>query len=65
MANELSKSASYVRTTTLPNGDRIGCLFIVEAALGNQHVIYHDDPSLVAAPQGTFSLFLRGQIALM
>ena len=40
LANELSKSASYVRTTRDPHGKTVGILFLVEAALGKSHVIY-------------------------
>ena len=40
MANELSKSASYVKPSYNPAGARIGILFLVQAALGDMHVIY-------------------------
>jgi len=60
MANELSKSAAYVRTGVDTDGKRIGILFLVEAALGQMNVIHSDDPSLTAAPPGYDSVLAEG-----
>jgi len=61
MANELSKSAGYVRPANNIHGKQTAVLFLVEAALGKQHVIYHDDSSFVAAPPGFDSVLAKAK----
>jgi len=58
----LEKSASYVRTAQDKTGKRIGCVFLVEAALGDVHQIAQDDSSFVAAPKGKHSVQATGRI---
>jgi Poly(ADP-ribose) polymerase catalytic domain len=51
LASELCKSAGYTQCGTL-KGKSVGVLFLAEAALGKEHGIVRDDPSLVAPPKG-------------
>jgi Poly(ADP-ribose) polymerase catalytic domain len=51
LASELSKSAGYTQCGQ-QKGKPIGVLFLAEAALGKEHGIVRDDPSLVAPPKG-------------
>lgn len=60
LANEQSKSASYV-TCGRKGQDLIGVMFLAEAALGKEHHITRDDPSLTTAPSGFESVVAKGQ----
>ncbi|KAJ3046886.1 Poly [ADP-ribose] polymerase 3 [Rhizophlyctis rosea] len=55
-ASENAKSASY--TSAGPDGT--ACMFLAEVALGKQHEINNDDPSLRAAPKGFDSVVAKG-----
>jgi poly [ADP-ribose] polymerase 2/3/4 len=61
MANELAKSAQYVRPANNIHGRQTAVFFLVEAALGKQHIIYHDDSSFVAAPPGFDSVLAKSK----
>jgi poly [ADP-ribose] polymerase len=54
-ASENSKSANYVQCA----GD-IGIMVLAEVALGDQHIITRDDPSLKKAPTGFDSIIAKG-----
>ncbi|XP_067854392.1 LOW QUALITY PROTEIN: protein mono-ADP-ribosyltransferase PARP3 [Heptranchias perlo] len=56
-ASENSKSAGYVGWTS----NMIGVMFLTEVALGKEHSIFTDDPSLKAPPKGFDSVIARGQ----
>ncbi|XP_038627337.1 protein mono-ADP-ribosyltransferase PARP3 [Tachyglossus aculeatus] len=56
-ASENSKSAAYVCCTA----QKIGIMFLNEVALGREHHIVHDDPSLRQPPPGYNSVVARGQ----
>ena len=51
LASELSKSAGYTQCGQ-QKGKPIGVLFLAEAALGDEHSIVRDDPSLESPPKG-------------
>jgi len=55
-ASENSKSAGYVGCTQ----DGYGFMFLVEVAIGKQHIITRDDPSLKEAPKGYDSILAAG-----
>ncbi|XP_040262819.1 protein mono-ADP-ribosyltransferase PARP3 [Bufo bufo] len=55
-ASENSKSAGYVGSTT----SGIGIMFLNEVALGTEHHITQDNPSLKTAPKGYDSVVARG-----
>ncbi|KAM6159808.1 protein mono-ADP-ribosyltransferase PARP3 [Erethizon dorsatum] len=58
-ASENSKSAGYV--TTMPCGNhQVGYMFLGEVALGKEHHITMDDPSLKCPPLGFDSVIARG-----
>ncbi|RHY96826.1 hypothetical protein DYB35_009578 [Aphanomyces astaci] len=61
LANMLEKSKSYVRPTHV-DGHNIGCLFLVEAALGKMHEIRQDDSRLTKAPAGYDSVLAKGTL---
>jgi poly [ADP-ribose] polymerase len=46
--------------TTMEGKDRVGIMFLVEAALGKEHHITRDDSSLRAAPKGFDSIIAKG-----
>ncbi|KAM5148937.1 protein mono-ADP-ribosyltransferase PARP3 [Mantella aurantiaca] len=56
-ASENSKSAGYVGCTS----KQLGIMFLNEVALGKEHHITRDDPSLKKAPAGYDSVVARGQ----
>jgi poly [ADP-ribose] polymerase len=59
LASEHGKSVNY----TWPGrkgGKQIGVMFLVEAALGTEHHILRDDPSLKAPPAGYHSIVALG-----
>ncbi|EGW08878.1 protein mono-ADP-ribosyltransferase PARP3 isoform X1 [Cricetulus griseus] len=59
-ASENSKSAGYV--TPMHCGDhQVGYMFLGEVALGKEHHITTDDPSLKSPPPGFDSVIARGQ----
>ncbi|CAO2633707.1 Protein mono-ADP-ribosyltransferase PARP3 [Lemmus lemmus] len=59
-ASENSKSAGYV--TPMHCGDhQVGYMFLGEVALGKEHHITIDDPSLKSPPPGFDSVIARGQ----
>uniref|UniRef100_A0A8C8VRV7 Poly [ADP-ribose] polymerase n=1 Tax=Peromyscus maniculatus bairdii TaxID=230844 RepID=A0A8C8VRV7_PERMB len=58
-ASENSKSASYV-TTMLCGDHRVGYMFLGEVALGKEHHITLDAPSLKSPPPGFDSVVARG-----
>lgn len=58
LADQHEKSAWYVRSA---KGTTI--MFLVEAALGNQHEILQDDSSLKCAPKGSQSVLAKGRYA--
>lgn len=58
LASENGKSQQYTRPACR---NRVGCMFLVEAALGQSFEIEDDDPSLVAAPAGFDSVLACGQ----
>ncbi len=47
-----NKSAGYVRTGRVRNGEEHGVMFLCEAALGQMFTLNADDGSLVQAPAG-------------
>jgi len=55
-ASENSKSAGYVGCTN----DGYGFMFLAEVALGKQHIITKDDPSLKESPKGFDSILAAG-----
>lgn len=55
-ASENSKSAGYVGCTS----SGLGIMFLNEVALGKEHHITKDDPSLKTAPKGYDSVVARG-----
>ena len=57
LADQHQKSAGYCQA-----GARKIVMFLVEAALGTEHKITTDDPSLKAAPPGTHSVVARGRM---
>lgn len=59
LASEHGKSSGYTRAGTL-NGKQVGIMFLAEAALGEEHHITVDDPSLRAAPNGKDSIVALG-----
>ena len=59
LANELMKSAGYSGSANNIHGKQTVVLFLVEAALGKQHVIYKDDSSFVEAPPGFDSVLAK------
>ncbi|KAL1781363.1 poly [ADP-ribose] polymerase 3 isoform X1 [Sigmodon hispidus] len=59
-ASENSKSAGYV-TTMHCEGHEVGYMFLGEVALGKEHHITIDDPSLKSPPPGFDSVIARGQ----
>jgi poly [ADP-ribose] polymerase 2/3/4 len=59
LACEQGKSASYTRGWS----GHYACMFLVEAALGKQHEIIQDDPSLRQPPSGFDSVLARGRQA--
>ncbi|RHY32653.1 hypothetical protein DYB32_002364 [Aphanomyces invadans] len=61
LANMLEKSQSYVRSTRVDGGN-IGCLFLVEAAMGTMHEIHQDDSRLTKAPAGFDSVLAKGTL---
>ncbi|EQC29822.1 hypothetical protein SDRG_12368 [Saprolegnia diclina VS20] len=61
LANMLAKSRSYVSPANY-NGERLGCVFLVEAALGRMHEITQDDSSLKRAPDGFDSVLAKGNV---
>lgn len=58
LANETSKSLCY---TTPAAQKRVGCLFLAEAALGNEFKLLQDAPSLVKPPDGFDSVRACGR----
>ncbi|KAF0683846.1 Aste57867_24121 [Aphanomyces stellatus] len=61
LANMLEKSRAYVRATPF-EGQNIGCLFLVEAALGKMNEIHRDDSSLTKPPSGYDSVLAKGTV---
>lgn len=61
LASEHSKSAAYVRCGKL-KGKAVGVMFLAEAALGKEHGIVRDDPSLLAPPKGELTLFKTARL---
>lgn len=59
-ASENSKSASYV-TAMRCGSHQVGYMFLGEVALGKEHHITIDDPSLKSPPPGFDSVIARGQ----
>ncbi|XP_021512719.1 protein mono-ADP-ribosyltransferase PARP3 [Meriones unguiculatus] len=59
-ASENSKSASYV-TPMSCEGHQVGYMFLSEVALGKEHRITTDDPSLKSPPPGFDSVIAQGQ----
>lgn len=59
-ASENSKSASYV-TAMRCGSHQVGYMFLGEVALGKEHHITMDDPSLKSPPPGFDSVIARGQ----
>lgn len=59
-ASENSKSAGYV-TAMHCSGRRVGYMFLGEVALGKEHHITADDPTLKSPPPGFNSVIARGQ----
>ncbi|XP_041837139.1 protein mono-ADP-ribosyltransferase PARP3 [Melanotaenia boesemani] len=57
LASENCKSACYVRPSK-----NIGVMFLSEVALGKEHTITNDNPSLKKAPAGFDSVVARGQV---
>lgn len=60
LASECNKSIGYVCPGNDARGRRLGCMFLVEAALGKEHSITRDDSSLKRAPPGFDSIVARG-----
>merc|ERR1719487_2872965 len=60
LASEHAKSAGYVGCAML-GGRLVGCMMLVEAALGKEFSIEVDDSSLTAAPKGFDSVVARGR----
>jgi len=61
LASEQRKSAGYVRSAKSPmTGKNLGVMFLVEAALGNEHHINRDDSSLTRPPKGFDSVVAQG-----
>lgn len=58
-ASENSKSAGYVGTTS-DGKNQVGIMFLNEVALGKEHHITKDDPSLVRPPKGYDSVVAQG-----
>ncbi|CAF0931863.1 unnamed protein product [Brachionus calyciflorus] len=58
-ASENGKSSGYVGTTQV-NKTNIGIMFLNEVALGKEHHITRDDPSLTKAPNGYDCVIARG-----
>ena len=58
-ASENGKSAGYVGTTN-HKSKRIGIMFLNEVALGKEHRITRDDPSLVEPPNGYDCVVAKG-----
>merc|ERR1712029_1093503 len=58
LADQHQKSVAYTRSA---RGTTI--MFLVEAALGNAHEIFTDDPILKAAPKGFDSVLAKGRKA--
>lgn len=58
LASENGKSQSY---TTPESRNKIGCMFLAEAALGRICDIFQDDPSLRKAPEGYDSVKACGR----
>ncbi|KAM7422526.1 hypothetical protein PAMA_010529 [Pampus argenteus] len=56
-ASENSKSAGYVRTSK-----NTGVMFLSEVALGKEHTITKNNPSLKMAPDGYDSVVARGSV---
>lgn len=56
LASENGKSIFYVGWA-----GKTGVMFLAEAALGREHTITRDDPSLRAAPKGCHCVVARGQ----
>lgn len=56
LASENGKSAAYVGTSK-----QTGIMFLGEAALGREHHISRDDPSLRKAPNGFDSIVAKGR----
>jgi len=61
MFDEIANAFSHCRQFVNARGERSAILFLVEAALGNQYTIYHDDSSLVAAPPGFDSVVAKSK----
>jgi poly [ADP-ribose] polymerase 2/3/4 len=59
LACEQGKSAAYTRGWK----GHMACMFLAEAALGNQFEIVNDDPTLCEPPSGFKSVLARGQQA--
>ncbi len=51
----------YVRGARSPSGKQLGVMFLVEAALGQEHSITKDDWTIKAPPPGFDSVVARGQ----
>lgn len=56
LASEQAKSACYTRQW----GNKYGCMFLAEAAIGKSFEITRDDPSLTMAPKGYDSVLAKG-----
>ncbi|OQS05056.1 poly, ADP-ribose polymerase 3-like [Thraustotheca clavata] len=61
LANMLEKSRQYLHPCNF-DGQRLGCVFLVEAALGKIHQITQDDSSLTQAPTGFDSVLAKGTV---
>ncbi|KAH9119295.1 hypothetical protein LEN26_008482 [Aphanomyces euteiches] len=61
LANMLAKSRQYVRAAHF-GGQNVGCLFLVEAALGKMNEIRRDDSSLTKPPKGFDSVLAKGTL---
>ena len=58
--SENAKSAQYVSCSTF-KGKNIGIMFLVEAALGQEHHITKDDSTLTAPPPGFDCVIAKGR----
>ncbi|KAG9407568.1 Poly [ADP-ribose] polymerase 3 [Aphanomyces cochlioides] len=61
LANMLAKSRQYVRTAHFER-QNVGCLFLVEAALGKMNEIHRDNSSLTQPPSGFDSVLAKGTL---
>lgn len=62
LADQHAKSAGYCRAARAPDGRTSIIMFLVEAALGNEHTILQDDWTLKKPPAGFDSVVARGTV---